>query len=262
VNDDDAGLGGDARFSGIKVFEQAVGPLPPTLTNPGEQQGRLNSPVSLQISGFDPNGDEISYTATNLPPGLSISLSGLITGVPTETGTWSVSVTANDTSGGTDSMSFDWVVLEPLQCPDCVDFATVTTVGFGTQDVDSDVQVLDGGLTILLSGNTWRRTVQTYEITPNTLLEFTFESTGQGEVQGIGFTVDDVVPNRSDRIFQVWGVQSWGIRDFTYVGAGPQTFQIPVGQYYTGSGFRLVLVNDDDAGLGGDARFSGIRIIE
>ena len=49
-----------------------------------------------------------------------------------------------------------------------------------------------------------------------------------------------------------------------YTGSGSfETFTIPVGEFYTGNGFRLVVVNDKDAGtLDNTGRFRNVRIFE
>ncbi|MFE9423910.1 putative Ig domain-containing protein [Kitasatospora sp. NPDC006697] len=80
-----------------------------TVTNPGSQSGTVGTPASLQIKGSDSaSGQTLTYTATGLPAGLSISSSGLISGTPTTAGTSSVTVTAKDTTGATGSTTFSW----------------------------------------------------------------------------------------------------------------------------------------------------------
>ncbi|MDH6579889.1 putative Ig domain-containing protein, partial [Kitasatospora sp. MAP5-34] len=56
------------------------------------------------------SGQTLTYSATGLPAGLSISASGLITGTPTAAATSSVTVTAKDTTGASGSASFSWTV--------------------------------------------------------------------------------------------------------------------------------------------------------
>ncbi len=52
-----------------------------TLLDPGDQQEAAGSPVSLQVNSLDPApAQPLTYTATGLPPGASISDSGQITG--------------------------------------------------------------------------------------------------------------------------------------------------------------------------------------
>jgi Putative Ig domain len=66
--------------------------------------------VSLQITCTDSAGQALTYSGTGLPPGLVVSSGGLITGTPTTAGTYSVTVTATDTSGISGSCSFTWTV--------------------------------------------------------------------------------------------------------------------------------------------------------
>jgi hypothetical protein len=82
-----------------------------TVNNPGSQTSTVGTAVSLQISATDSaSGQTLSYSATGLPAGLSISSSGLITGTPTTAGSSSVTVTARDTTGASGSASFSWTV--------------------------------------------------------------------------------------------------------------------------------------------------------
>ncbi|GAA3434227.1 glycoside hydrolase family 6 protein [Kutzneria kofuensis] len=82
-----------------------------TVTSPGNQTSTVNTAVSLQITATDTAGGTLSYSATGLPTGLSISsTTGLISGTPTTAGTSTVTVTARDTSNATGSASFTWTV--------------------------------------------------------------------------------------------------------------------------------------------------------
>ena len=83
-----------------------------TVTNPGSQTGTVGTAASLQITATDSaSGQTLTYSATGLPTGLSISSSsGLISGTPTTAGTYSVTVTAKDTTGASGSASFTWTI--------------------------------------------------------------------------------------------------------------------------------------------------------
>ena len=83
-----------------------------TVTNPGNQSTTAGTAVSLQVHASDSaSGQTLSYSATGLPAGLSISSStGLISGTPTAAGTSSVTVTATDTTGASGSAPFTWTV--------------------------------------------------------------------------------------------------------------------------------------------------------
>jgi len=82
-----------------------------TVTNPGSQSGTVGTAVSKQISATDSaSGQTLTYSATGLPAGLSISSSGLISGTPTTAGTSTVTVTASDSTGASGSASFSWTI--------------------------------------------------------------------------------------------------------------------------------------------------------
>ena len=81
-----------------------------TVTSPGNQTSTQGTAIStVQISGSDSAGKSLTYSATGLPAGLSISSSGAITGTPTGTGTSSVTVTASSGTA-TGTTSFSWTV--------------------------------------------------------------------------------------------------------------------------------------------------------
>ncbi len=86
--------------------------LAPTLAQPPEQTTALNSAASLALSASDPEGKALSYTATGLPPGLSLSAtSGIITGAGSQAGSYNVTVTVSDGALSA-SRAFKWTVTD------------------------------------------------------------------------------------------------------------------------------------------------------
>ncbi|WP_425314668.1 putative Ig domain-containing protein [Streptacidiphilus jiangxiensis] len=81
-----------------------------TVTSPGSQTGTVGTAASVQVNGSDSAGAALTFSATGLPAGLSISSSGLISGTPTASGTSSVTVTATDSTGASGTTSFTWTV--------------------------------------------------------------------------------------------------------------------------------------------------------
>jgi subtilase family serine protease len=108
--DGPTGIGTPNGISGLQTGTSSGGNTV-TVTSPGSQTGTVGTAVSLQISASDSaSGQTLSYSATGLPAGLSISSSGLISGTPTTAGTSSVTVTATDTTGASGSATFSWTI--------------------------------------------------------------------------------------------------------------------------------------------------------
>jgi chitinase len=82
-----------------------------TVSSPDNQTGTVGTAASLQVSGSDSaSGQTLTFSATGLPAGLSISSSGLISGTPSTAATSNVTVTATDTTGAKGSASFTWTI--------------------------------------------------------------------------------------------------------------------------------------------------------
>ncbi|MHC0508718.1 retention module-containing protein [Achromobacter aegrifaciens] len=99
--------------------------------------------VSYNVSGHfsDPDSsDKLTYTATGLPPGLSIDPNtGIITGTIDHSashggnnGVYNVTVTATDPAGATTSQKFDWDVTNPVP---------TAAADLGSTDEDSTLSV-------------------------------------------------------------------------------------------------------------------------
>ena len=88
-------------------------PLPPTLQNPGSTSTTVGSAsVVLQLVATDPQGFALTYSASNLPPGLSVAAStGLISGIPTTVGVYNVTAKVTNTAGLSASQTFTWTIL-------------------------------------------------------------------------------------------------------------------------------------------------------
>ena len=130
---------------------------------------------------------------------------------------------------------------------------------------DQGVSTIENdGLTVLVENNAWKAYPFSYTLTPNTVLEFSFSSTRQGELHEIG--VDTDLQLRDALRFQLYGTQTPNdnIQDFrTYTGDGYQTFQIPIGQYRTGAISYLLFITDHDAiPKNGNSYFQNVKLHE
>ena len=97
----------------------------PLVTNPGDQSNAEGEEVSLLISGSDPDGDTLTWSASNLPDGLSIDsgsgeISGTVSFTASSTSPYSVIVYAND--NGTPNLqgqtSFTWTINDANGAPE------------------------------------------------------------------------------------------------------------------------------------------------
>lgn len=77
----------------------------------GDQISGVNQVVSLQLDAYTTNTQaSLTYEATGLPDGLTISPSGLISGTPTTLGTGDVTIKVTDSTGATASVTFSWQI--------------------------------------------------------------------------------------------------------------------------------------------------------
>ncbi len=119
----------------------------------------------------------------------------------------------------------------------------------------------DNGATFHVSLNGWKAIDLNYNITADTVLEFDFMSTIDGEIHYIG--IDDDLTLDPLLIFKLYGTQSvtassvFNLDYNTYTDTDQFTYKhysIPIGSFYTGNAPYLVLAADNDLY---DNKFSG-----
>ncbi|KKW68114.1 hypothetical protein AAV94_06430 [Lampropedia cohaerens] len=116
----DDGNGGTAT-STVTIDVTPVNDAPEAVGTLDDLNGEdAQSGISVDVSsGFrDVDGDALRYTATGLPPGLSIDpetgvISGTIDNSASVDGPYAVVVTATDPSGESATQTFEWVVTNP-----------------------------------------------------------------------------------------------------------------------------------------------------
>jgi len=148
----------------------------------------------------------------------------------------------------------------PPAC-DSIDFRDFQVLAFSNQDSAGDFTVNNSGASLSLSNNTWKYIPFNYTVTSNTVIEFEFRSSSQGEIHAVGFENDNSLT--SSRYFKVHGTQNYGVTNYdNYSGTGFVKYVIPVGSFYTGAMDRLVFINDNDSGSGNTSDFSSVKIYE
>lgn len=100
----------DALTQRVTALEGAIEtgtgePDLPISVSAGSLTGTVGQPVTGTASATGGNGGPYTFTAENLPGGISVSSDGVITGTPAEAGTGSFTMTAADSTGATGSTS-------------------------------------------------------------------------------------------------------------------------------------------------------------
>ncbi len=80
------------------------------VTPPGNQSSYVSQPASLQMIGTGPAGSVLNWSALGLPAGLAIhGTNGLISGTPTNTGTFTAQVTLR-AGAASNTTAFTWTI--------------------------------------------------------------------------------------------------------------------------------------------------------
>ncbi|OMH39304.1 putative Ig domain-containing protein [Motiliproteus sp. MSK22-1] len=252
---------GESVFSNIRVYEEADN-SPPSITSSAnttaviDQAYHYDANDQLEASGASP----ISYSLSAGPAGMTVASNGTLSWTPTAAQLGSHSVTLQaDNSYGSDSQSYSITVTAAV-AP--LNFNNETLGSYTTsQDLAGTVTLEDGGHSLHLVGNRWQQIAFPYTLTANTVLEFDFSSSVQGEIHAIGFDNDHT--HTTNRTFQLYGTQHWGIQDYRNYSSGTQHYRIVVGEHYTGNVQYLYFVADQDiSNPTGESVFSNVRVYE
>ena len=113
------------HIEGLNDEPQAQGPI----ADQSGVDGETIAPLDVSAVFDDLDGDPLTFIAIGLPPGLSIDpdtgeIAGTLTPDASQTGPYTVTITATDPSGQTSATSFDWTVANPA--PEAVDNSAST----------------------------------------------------------------------------------------------------------------------------------------
>lgn len=231
------------------------------------------------VSASDPDvGDAISFSISDTrflinAAGQIVIANGAVFDFDTES-TISVVVTASDGALATQS-TFTLNVQEASASPEPVGlvFNPSTLTSYSTQDVGTGASVTDGGATLNLAGNLWKRAPlsESYTITEGTKLVLTVTlGSNLSEIVAVGFDDDNSPFEISDRsVYQLAGTENQaafvdlrggnnGVPGSTF------TVTIDLSAHAGKTISSLVFIADDDAsGNGiGSASFSNVQLVE
>ena len=150
----------------------------------------------------------------------------------------------------------------PLPQPelDTIDFSSFSLSGFqpGRQDI-GDASVSANGLTLQQESQSWEQLLGNFTVGTNTRLQFDFSTDVAGEIHGIMFTNGENLSQSTT--IQFLGSQRYGIQSHNdyVVGSGVQSYDIRVGEHFTGDFDRIVFLTDDDAYVGATSTWSNVQ---
>ena len=92
-----------------QTFSIIIAPPPPTITNGPPPNGTVGVAYSFTYTATN----SPTFSATGLPPGLTLSAAGILSGTPTTTGTYPVTVTATNGTAPNATQTFSIIIAPP-----------------------------------------------------------------------------------------------------------------------------------------------------
>jgi len=99
---------GSNEHVGIDNINIAAGgaPAPLAATDPGDKTGYVSKPIASFTLAASGGKAPYTWTATGLPDGITVSSAGVVSGTPTQAGTYTVTATATDAASATATAEF------------------------------------------------------------------------------------------------------------------------------------------------------------
>jgi PKD repeat protein len=147
---------------------------PPVLNLIADRTVNENSLLTFTVSGSDPDGDTISFSAANMPSGAAFNAATrTFSWTPTfdQSGTYHVTFTVTDEHGATDSQSMTITVLDVNRCPVLSPIGGKTTtegqlLSFSILASDADGTALTYSASGLPSGANFNAATRTFSWNP------------------------------------------------------------------------------------------------
>ena len=182
----------------------------PVAPSVGTLNARQNVAFGYTLAAFtDANGDALTYSASNLPPGMTFdAATRTIGGTPTTAGSWTVTYSANDGRGSVTSTTFTLAVAAnnaPVAPSVAAQTGSLNTPLSITLPAftDADFDALTYSASNLPTGLSFNAATRTISGTPSAVGTWTVTYSANDGLGGVGsttfsFTISNVVqPNRA-----------------------------------------------------------------
>ncbi len=152
--------------------------------------------------------------------------------------------------------------------PQLINFNDYTMSTYSYHDGGHTNSIEDDGATMHITGHIWEKIPFPYVITSSTVLEFDYKSTIQGSAHGIGFDINNSLPQPAEnwRCLKLWGTRDFGNTTYNNYGSYTPEWQhyvIPVGYYFSGQQAYMLFFNDDDVDPeNADGYFRNVQVYE
>jgi len=161
---------------------------------------------------------------------------------------------------------FSVCIIPPALFPDAtpLNFNDYTISSYNGEDADPGAfAIQDGGASLELSGNTWKKIPFNCSISRFTVVEFDYMSTGTAspEIGGIGFDRDN--DSAVNWIFNVNGTEYAGFQNYEYDTIPDwRHFTVNIGDLFSTDVQHLLFVNDMDTGTAPRSVFRDVMIYD
>ncbi len=116
---------------------------PPIVTHPGHQHSVRGTATALWINATDPEGQALTYSGRNLPPGLIlVNSTGRISGTPSQSAaaSYPVSISVSDGQSST-TVEFTWYITQALATADTLGNTAPVVASMAAQQTVQSVSV-------------------------------------------------------------------------------------------------------------------------
>ncbi len=136
----------------------------------------------------------------------------------------------------------------------------------GQYSLPTKIEFMDNQTTIRLSGNSWKMMEVNKTLTKDTVIEFEYRTSHEGQIHGFGFDNDDHYNIlKGDILFQIHGYEvrpGIGQQFNNYDGTEWRKYRIRVGRYVSGHRRYLFFAADDDVTGKAESFFRNVKLFE